>query len=316
MVEPALSTPSTCRSVCGSSSSGRTSAMKPDALVIGRMALSVARALSSVSGSSAFSMMASSCAELRPLLARHVGQRRAHRVGAEQAGHEDQRVDADGDGERQIGEAVAVLEGVPGDDEAVRLVVAVHLREADLGAQLVRLLARQAAVRQALTAKPNSASVELLRGELVAAGAVGVERLGAGLQREQGGGRLGRLLGVAVDAGHLRLGHVGGNTWRCRAASSAAAPRRGARRRAAGGTRRAPSRRPAARGRDRRAARRPRRRRSPAPCLMRCSAVSSSPLYLASSPSIVASSRSIWAMRVSAVSRRFLASFTRSSWIL
>ena len=32
------------------------------------MALIVARALSSVSGSSAFSMMASSCAELRPLL--------------------------------------------------------------------------------------------------------------------------------------------------------------------------------------------------------------------------------------------------------
>ena len=41
--------------------------MNPDALVIGRMAWMVCRAVSSVSGSSAFSMMASSCCELRPL---------------------------------------------------------------------------------------------------------------------------------------------------------------------------------------------------------------------------------------------------------
>ncbi len=90
------------------------------------------------------------------------------------------------------------------------LVVTIHLGEGDLAAQLVRLLARKLAVRQALHREAEQRVGGALRGELVAADAVGVERLGAGLQREQRRCSLARLLGVAVDAGNLRLGHVGG----------------------------------------------------------------------------------------------------------
>ncbi len=75
------------------------------------------------------------------LEARHVRQRRAHGVGAEEARHEHQRVDGDGNRERQIGQPIAVLEGVPGDDKAMRLVVAIELGAVDRGAQRVRLLA-------------------------------------------------------------------------------------------------------------------------------------------------------------------------------
>ncbi len=58
-----------------------------------------------------------------PAAMRQVGQRRAHGVGAEQAGHENERVEGDGDRQCQIGELVAVEERVPADDEAMGLVV-------------------------------------------------------------------------------------------------------------------------------------------------------------------------------------------------
>ena len=84
-------------------------------------------AFSRCAGSSAFSMMASSCSALRALGLGTSDSGDLHRGGAEQAGHEHQRVDADGQHQRQVGQAVAVEEGVPGDDEAVGLVVAVHV---------------------------------------------------------------------------------------------------------------------------------------------------------------------------------------------
>ena len=87
------------------------------------------------------------------LHARHVRQRRADGVGAEQAGEEHQPVHCDGDGEREIGQAVAVLERVPGDDEAVRLVVAIELDEVDLLAEFVGVLGGKARIAHAAAGK-------------------------------------------------------------------------------------------------------------------------------------------------------------------
>ncbi len=91
----------------------------------------------------------------------------------------------------------------------MRLVIAIHLREADLGAQLVRLLARQAAVGKALGGEAEQGVGRLVCGKLVAADAIGVEGVGAGLQGKQHRRGFARLLGVAIDAGNLGLCYLG-----------------------------------------------------------------------------------------------------------
>ena len=216
--------------------------MKPATLVIGRSDCSVTRAVSKVSGSSAFSMIASSCCAVRALKLGTSDKRRAHGVGAEQARHEHQRVDGDGDRQRQIGEPVAVLEGVPGHDEAVGLVVAVELGSVDLGAQLVGLLAGQAGVRQALARKAEELVGALVGLELLAARARRRERPGAGVERKHQACGFARLLGIAVDAANASPWSLPCSPWRPGAASTAAAGSPDARHRASGGTRPSPPR--------------------------------------------------------------------------
>ena len=139
------------------------------------------------------------------LAARHIRQRRAHRIGTEQTGEEDQRIQADRDSQREIGEAVAILERVPVDDEAMRLVITVELQEVDLGAQLIGIAARQAAVGQAFPRKAEQLIRCLILAEAIAAGAFRFERPQAGVEPEYDCRRLARLLGIAVDAAGLRL---------------------------------------------------------------------------------------------------------------
>ena len=70
-----------------------------------------------------------------------------------QARHEHETIDRDRDGEGQISEAVAVLEGIDGYHKAVGLIVAIEFHQVDLGAQSVGLVRRQAAVGQAFARK-------------------------------------------------------------------------------------------------------------------------------------------------------------------
>ena len=74
------------------------------------------------------------------------------------------------------------------------------------GADVGRVRADQARVLQALAAEAQQRVGGRELGELVAAGAVGLEGHDAGIEREHARGRLGRLLGIAVDGAHLLLG--------------------------------------------------------------------------------------------------------------
>ena len=107
---------------------------------MGFMAASTSSAFSRRSSPSAFLTMASSCSALRALGLGTSDSGDLQRRGAEQAGHEHQRIDADGEHERQIGQAVAIEEGVPGDDKAVRLVVPVHVDRLQPAAEIGGIL--------------------------------------------------------------------------------------------------------------------------------------------------------------------------------
>ena len=73
----------------------------------------------------------------------------------------------------------------------------------------VEVFADQAGVLQALAAEAQQAVRGRELGQLVAAGAVGLESHKPGVEGEDAGGRLGCLLGIAVDGAHALLGGLG-----------------------------------------------------------------------------------------------------------
>ena len=74
------------------------------------------------------------------------------------------------------------------------------------GTDIGGVRADQARVLQALAAEAQQRVGGRQLGQLVAARAVGLEGDEAGIEREHARGRLGRLLGIAVDGAHLLLG--------------------------------------------------------------------------------------------------------------
>jgi hypothetical protein len=81
----------------------------------------------------------------------------------------------------------------------VSLVVAVHVDAGEPGADVGGVLADEAGVLQALAAERQQAVCRAELGDLVAAGAVRLERGNAGVEGEDAGRRLCRLR-IAVDA--------------------------------------------------------------------------------------------------------------------
>ena len=136
----------------------------------------------------------------------HVRQRRADGVGAEQAGHEHQRVHADGQRQRKVREAVAVQECVPGHDETVRLVVPVHLDRRQARTDGGRVLAGQPRVLNALATEGEQRIGRRVLRQLLALGAVGLEGDQPRIEGKHTGCRLRRLLGIAVDGARHVLG--------------------------------------------------------------------------------------------------------------
>jgi hypothetical protein len=105
----------------------------------------------------------------------------------------------DGDGKRQIGEPVAILEGIERDYEPVGLVIPRQLDVIDLGAQRVRVVARQGAVGKATAREGEEVVSPFVGNKLVTADTGLAEYLDPRLQSEQAARGVGGSLGVAID---------------------------------------------------------------------------------------------------------------------
>ena len=140
------------------------------------------------------------------LRARHVLQWRTHRIGPEQARHEDQAIHGNGNTKRQISQPVAVTKGVDCHHKRMRFVIARQIDKIDLGAQRVRVFRRQTAIGEALAGEPEQRIGGLMLVQPITTGAPGPERLHAGVQLEQVRCGFGSLLRIAVNPAHLFLG--------------------------------------------------------------------------------------------------------------